>query len=206
MSESNKEIKVVLASGNAHKASEFQAMLEPFGFKIVLQSDFNVKDVDENGKSFIQNALIKAYNASEYANMPALADDSGICVDALGGAPGIMSARFCGEHGNDKNNNKLLLKKLEGIPMEKRSARFVCALAFVRSKDDPCPLIATASWEGKIGFEEMGSNGFGYDPLFVLESRNTTAALLPPQVKNLLSHRSKALHKMLDLLKSTYGY
>ena len=206
MSDSNKEIKVVLASANAHKASEFQAMLEPLGFKIVLQSDFNVKEVDENGKSFIQNALIKAYNASLYANMPALADDSGICVDALDGAPGIQSARFCGEHGNDKANNKLLLKKLEGVPIEKRSARFVCALAYVRSKDDPTPLIATASWEGKIGFEEIGSNGFGYDPLFVVESRNTTAALLPPQVKNLLSHRSKALNKMLDLLKRTYGY
>ncbi|SPT69964.1 RdgB/HAM1 family non-canonical purine NTP pyrophosphatase [Anaerobiospirillum thomasii] len=197
---------IVLASNNEHKAREVEAMLEVFNIKVVPQKNFNVPDVAEDGKSFIQNALIKAYNASAYASMPALADDSGICVDALNGAPGIFSARYAGVHGDDKGNNKKLLEELAHVKADKRTARFVCALAFVRQGDDPTPLIATASWEGMIGFEERGANGFGYDPLFYLKDRHASAAQIPPQLKNLLSHRFKAMQQMLELLRQSYAH
>ena len=185
--------KIVLASNNSGKASEFGEILTPLGVEVHLQKEFNVPEAEENGLSFIENALIKARNAAKYSNLPSLADDSGLCVDALNGAPGIYSARYCGEWGNDKGNNDKLLEALKDVPVEKRSARYFVALAYVRSYDDPVPVVVTASWEGSIGLNPMGQNGFGYDPLFVVTGRNCTAAQIPYQIKNVISHRARAL-------------
>lgn len=185
---------IVLSSNNMGKAREFGEMLSPMGIVLHLQKEFRIPDAEENGISFIENALIKARHASAIAKMPALADDSGLCVDALGGAPGIHSARYAGEHGNDKANNDKLLEAMKGVPQSKRTARFYAALAFVMHAEDPVPIVVGASWEGTIGFKPMGSNGFGYDPLFVVTGRNgCTAAQIPPQVKHAISHRARAV-------------
>ena len=186
-----KEKTIVLASANEGKAREFRAILEPLGFKIVLQSELGVKSPEETGKSFIENAILKARYAAEKTGMWALADDSGLSVDALNGAPGIYSARFSG--GDDKSNNLKLLDLMKDVPSDKRSARYYCALCLVRHKDDPVPLTVLSSWEGSIGYKEIGSGGFGYDPLFMVTGRQCTAAQLPPQIKNLISHRGRAL-------------
>ena len=193
------EKTIVLASGNEGKAREFRAILEPLGFKIVLQKELGIDSPEETGKSFLENAMIKAYYAAEKSGMWALADDSGLCVDALNGAPGIYSARYSsvdGEHGDDKANNAKLLDDLKNVPNGKRTARYYCALCLVRHKDDPVPLTVLASWAGAIGHKEIGSNGFGYDPLFEVTGRNCTAAQLPPQIKNLISHRGRALQAL----------
>lgn len=193
---------IVLASSNAGKAREFAQLLAPLGLTVKLQADFGVTDAEENGSSFLENALIKARHAAAQTGLPALADDSGICVDQLNGAPGIFSARFAHEHGNDEANNEKLLKMLEPFPQQaQRTARYVCALALVRRGDDPLPLTATEVWEGYIGLKPMGSRGFGYDPLFVVPGRGLTAAQLPEQVKNLLSHRGRAMKKLCILLQ-----
>ena len=193
------EKTIVLASGNEGKAREFRAILEPLGFKIVLQKELGIDSPEETGKSFLENAMIKAYYAAEKSGMWALADDSGLCVDALNGAPGIYSARYSsvdGEHGDDKANNAKLLDDLKNVPNGKRTARYYCALCLVRRKADPVPLAVLASWEGAIGYKEIGANGFGYDPLFEVTGRNCTAAQLPPQIKNLISHRGRALQAL----------
>ena len=193
------EKTIVLASGNEGKAREFRAILEPLGFKIVLQKELGIDSPEETGKSFLENAMIKAYYAAEKSGMWALADDSGLCVDALNGAPGIYSARYSsvdGEHGDDKANNAKLLDDLKNVPNGKRTARYYCALCLVRHKDDPVPLTVLASWEGAIGYKEIGANGFGYDPLFEVTGSNCTAAQLPPQIKNLISHRGRALQAL----------
>lgn len=194
---SEQKIKIVLATGNLGKAREFHALLDPLGYEVVMQSDLGISSPEENGKSFIENALIKARHAAKESSLMAIADDSGLCVDALEGEPGIFSARYAGEHGNDKANNKKLLQQMAKLKNEQRRARYWCALALVRSGDDPVPIIVQESWEGYIGFEEKGAGGFGYDPLFVVEGRNLTAAQLPPQTKNLMSHRAKALQKLV---------
>ena len=193
--------KIVLASNNSGKAREFGEILTPLGIDIHLQKEFEVPEVEENGLSFIENALIKARNAAKYAKMPALADDSGLCVDALKGAPGIYSARYCGHWGDDKANNDKLLEELKDVPVDRRSARYFVALAFVRSFDDPVPVVVTASWEGSIGLKPMGQNDFGYDPLFVVTGRNCTAAQIPHQIKNVISHRARALSLLVAELK-----
>ena len=185
------EKTIVLASANEGKAREFRAILEPLGFKIVLQSELGVKSPEETGKSFIENAILKARYAAEKTGMWALADDSGLSVDALNGAPGIYSARFSG--GDDKSNNLKLLDLMKDVPSDKRSARYYCALCLVRHKDDPVPLTVLSSWEGSIGYKEIGSGGFGYDPLFMVTGCQCTAAQRPPQIKNLISHRGRAL-------------
>lgn len=189
---------IVLSSNNMGKAREFGEMLSPMGIVIHLQKEFKIPDADETGKSFVENALIKARHASAIAKMPALADDSGLCVDALGGAPGINSARFCGEHGNDKANNDKLLELMKDVPVEQRTARFYAALAFVMNADDPVPIVVGAAWEGSIGLKPMGQNGFGYDPLFIVTGRNgCTAAQIPPQIKHAISHRARAVALLL---------
>lgn len=193
--------KIVLASGNMGKAQEFGAILSPLGLELHLQKEFNVPEVAEDGLSFMENALIKARHAAKYSNMPALADDSGLCVDALGGAPGIYSARYCGQWGKDQENNLKLLKALEGVPAQQRTARYYVALAYVRSADDPVPIVVTGSWEGSIGTKMAGSGGFGYDSLFLVTGRNCTAAQLPPQIKNTISHRARALALLVSELK-----
>lgn len=196
---------IVLATSNKGKIEEFSSILKPLGFKIRLQQEFNVIEAQETGLSFVENALIKARNAASFANMAALADDSGICVDALGGMPGIYSARFSGEHGNDNANNEKLLKLLEPYKkVEQRKAHYVCALAYVQNKDDPDPIIAIASWHGYIAFNLKGTNGFGYDPLFMLEKRQLTAAQIPSQLKNLMSHRALALFEFKEKLRARY--
>ena len=196
---------IVLSSNNMGKAREFGEMLSPMGIVLHLQKEFKIPDADETGKSFIENALIKARHASAIAKMPALADDSGLCVDALGGAPGINSARFCGEHGNDKANNDKLLELMKDVPVEQRTARFYAALAFVMNADDPVPIVVGAAWEGSIGLKPIGQNGFGYDPLFVVTGRNgCTAAQIPPQIKHAISHRARAVALLLAEMRRNH--
>lgn len=193
--------KVVLASGNAGKLREFFHILGDAGFKIVPQSDYNVVDVPETGLTFVENAIIKARNASQQTGLPALADDSGIEVDALNGRPGIYSARYSGE-GDDANNQKLL-EEMKDIPDNKRTARFRCCIVYMRHAEDPSPLIADASWEGIIMHKLSGANGFGYDPLFFVPTHGISSAELDPAEKNAISHRGKALQQILQLMKES---
>lgn len=192
---------LVLATGNQGKMREFGAMLEPLGIELKMQADLGVKEPVEDGRSFIENAIIKARAASDQTGLPALADDSGLCVDALGGAPGVYSARFAGVHGDDQANNALLLEKLKDVEEARRGAHYCCALCLVRFKDDPMPLCVTGTWKGSIGRKARGSWGFGYDPLFVVTGRSCTAAELPPQLKNLISHRGVALRRLVAMLE-----
>ena len=191
--------KVVLASGNQGKLREFYRILGDAGFEIAPQSDYDVVDVPETGLTFVENAIIKARNAAQQSGLPALADDSGIEVDALNGRPGIYSARYSGK-GDDANNQKLL-EEMKDVPDDKRTARFRCCIVYMRHPEDPSPLIADASWEGMIMRELSGANGFGYDPLFFVPSRGVSSAELSPDEKNAISHRGKALQMILSLMK-----
>lgn len=192
--------KVVLASGNQGKLREFQQLLSRCGFEVLPQSAFDVPDVEETGLSFVENALLKARNACQHTGLPAIADDSGLEVDALDGAPGIYSARYAGPHCNDQDNNRKLLADLAGVPESQRGARFQCLLVFLRHANDPVPLICQGSWQGRILESPAGDNGFGYDPLFFVEATRCTSAQLPPDQKNRLSHRGQAMAKLLDAL------
>lgn len=189
--------KVVLASNNPGKAKELIELLVPLGIEVILQREFDVPDVEETGLTFVENALIKARNACEHTGLPAIADDSGIEVDALNGAPGIYSARFAGPTANDSDNNRKLLESLAGLPEAQRTARYHCVMVLLRHATDATPLIAHDSWEGVIATEPHGEGGFGYDPFFYLPSRDLTAAQLVPELKNLISHRGKALRKLV---------
>lgn len=191
--------KVVLASGNRGKLRELQAVLADCGVELLPQSDFAVSDVEETGLSFVENALIKARHACEATGLPALADDSGIEVDALNGEPGIYSARYAGSHGEhaDADNNAKLLSELEQIPEAERTARFQCVIVYMRHARDPMPLICQGTWEGRILFAEQGDNGFGYDPLFYVPTHDCSSAQLDPATKNSLSHRGQALQRLL---------
>ncbi|EAR62872.1 RdgB/HAM1 family non-canonical purine NTP pyrophosphatase [Neptuniibacter caesariensis] len=188
--------KIVLASGNKGKLKEFNEVLADLGVEVLPQSEFQVSDADETGLSFVENAIIKARHAAEITGLPALADDSGLEVDALKGAPGIYSARFSGEGATDEKNNTLLLEKLSGLPAEQRTARFRCVLVFMRHANDPTPLICQGTWEGRIVEEASGQNGFGYDPLFWVPELNITSAGLSPEQKNRLSHRGQAVAEL----------
>jgi len=193
--------KVVLASGNAGKLREFFRILGSVGFEIAPQSDFDVVDVPETGLTFVENAIIKARNAAQHTGLPALADDSGIEVDALNGRPGIYSARYSGE-GDDANNQKLL-DEMKDVPEAERTARFRCCIVYMRHAEDPSPLIADGSWEGTILHELSGANGFGYDPLFFVPTHSTSSAELDQDIKNSISHRGQALEKILKLLTAS---
>ena len=193
--------KIVLATGNSGKVREFNAVLTGLEVEIVPQSAFAVPEVEETGLSFVENALLKARNAARHTGLPALADDSGLVVDALEGAPGIYSARYAGPETNDRANIAKLLAELGETPAEWRGARFHCALALLRHAADPMPLICQASWEGLITFEPYGDGGFGYDPVFLVPSEAQTAAELDPAVKNRLSHRGQALAQLAQALK-----
>jgi XTP/dITP diphosphohydrolase len=192
--------KIVLASSNAGKLRELQAILADKQVTLLPQSDFNIPDAIEDGHSFVENAIIKARHASKLSGLPALADDSGLVVDALNGEPGIYSARYAGLSGDretvDAANNELLLENLEQVPEEDRSARFQCCLALVRFPEDPMPLICQGSWEGRILFDEAGANGFGYDPLFYVPDYDCASAELDPAEKNRISHRAQALQQL----------
>ncbi|MBT7295185.1 MAG: RdgB/HAM1 family non-canonical purine NTP pyrophosphatase [Candidatus Thioglobus sp.] len=192
--------KIILASNNKGKIREFNAMLEGV-YEVVSMSDMNVEEVPEIGLTFVENALIKARNASAQSGLPALADDSGIVVDALNGAPGIYSARFTGEHGDDEANTQKVLRDMSQIPDGQRSARFWCAIVFVEHANDPTPIIIQRGWEGEILREKAGKNGFGYDPIFYVPTHSKASAELSPEIKNTISHRGKALQALLAELK-----
>ncbi|MBT6022866.1 MAG: RdgB/HAM1 family non-canonical purine NTP pyrophosphatase [Candidatus Thioglobus sp.] len=192
--------KIILASNNKGKIREFNAMLKGV-YEVVSMSDMNVEEVPEIGLTFVENALIKARNASEQSGLPALADDSGIVVDALNGAPGIYSARFTGEHGDDEANTQKVLRDMSQIPDGQRSARFWCAIVFVEHANDPTPIIIQRGWEGEILREKAGKNGFGYDPIFYVPTHSKASAELSPEIKNTISHRGKALQALLAELK-----
>lgn len=192
--------KLVLASGNAGKLKELSSLLAPLGIEVLPQSAFNVSEAEEPHPSFVENAIAKARHAARATGLPALADDSGLCVDALGGAPGVLSARFAGEPKSDQRNNDLLLERLAG--QADRRARFYCALALVRHADDPQPLIACGEWHGEILEAARGQGGFGYDPLFLVPDLDQTAAEIERELKNVLSHRGKAMRQLLDRLRA----
>jgi XTP/dITP diphosphohydrolase len=194
--------KIVLATNNQGKVNELQALLANAGFDIIAQSQFNVLDVDETGLTFIENALLKARHTAKLTGLPAIADDSGLSVDALGGQPGIYSARYAGEHGNDKSNNQKLLKALQNIPKEKRTAYFYCALVFMKHENDPTPIICLGKWDGLILNEEQGDGGFGYDPLFYVPELGCTAAQLTKEQKSRISHRGQALKQLIKKIKT----
>ncbi len=192
--------KVVLASGNAGKLKEFQYLLADRGIDVVAQSTFDVPDARETGLSFVENAIIKARHAARLTGLPAIADDSGLEVDALDGAPGIYSSRFAGPKATDTDNKKRLLELLKEVPEQNRAARFQCLLVYMRHAADPTPLICQGTWEGVIATRPKGSNGFGYDPVFFVREQGCTAAELPREVKNTLSHRARAMRQLLEKL------
>ena len=191
--------KLVIASGNQGKLREIQAMLAPLNIEVVPQSDFNVSEAPEPHCTFIENALAKARHASLATQLPALADDSGLCLEALNGEPGVQSAYFSGIPSNDANNNAHLIKALAFH--ENRAAYYYCCLVLVRRHDDPQPLIAEGVWHGSMLKEARGSNGFGYDPLFLDDMTSKASAELSPEIKNKVSHRGQALRKMLHLIE-----
>lgn len=191
---------LVIASGNAGKLAEFDQMLSPKGFQIQPQSDFDVESPPETGKTFVENALIKARAAAAGSGCAALGDDSGLVVDVLEGRPGIRSARFAGENADDEANIDKLLADLDGMPEERRGAFFFCCLVLLRHADDPAPLIATGRWYGYILEQRRGDGGFGYDPVFHDPGRGITAAQMPAGEKNRVSHRGKALDVLLGQL------
>jgi len=192
--------KVVLASNNTGKLKEFQQLLAEQQLEVLPQAQFNVPEAEETGLSFVENALIKARHASKIAGLPAIADDSGLEVDFLDGAPGIYSARFSGAAANDVTNNQQLLERLHDVPDEQRCARFQCVLVYLRHPLDPTPLICQGTWEGRILTEARGANGFGYDPLFLDPTTGLSSAELSKSEKNTRSHRAKALQCLLAQL------
>ncbi|MDR2091871.1 MAG: RdgB/HAM1 family non-canonical purine NTP pyrophosphatase [Azoarcus sp.] len=193
--------KLVLASNNAKKAAEMQTLLAPLGLEVIPQSRLSVGEAEEPHFTFIENALAKARHAAAVTGLPAIADDSGLCVAALGGAPGVHSARFAGEPKSDERNNAFLLEKLAATPDGERNAWYYCCLALVRHADDPCPLIADGEWHGSILTAPRGHGGFGYDPLFWLPERQSSAAELDPAQKNAISHRGIAMRQLLGRLR-----
>ena len=192
--------KIVLASNNAGKLREFRRLLEPLGVDVVAQAELGIAPADEPHVTFIENAIAKARHASAQSGLPALADDSGICVDALGGEPGVRSARFAGEPASDARNNEALVAALRGIA--DRRAHYYCVLVLVRRADDPEPIVAEGAWHGTVVDEPRGSGGFGYDPHFEDDATHLPGAELPLARKNALSHRGKAMRQLLERLEA----
>lgn len=192
--------KIVLASNNKGKVREFGEMLSALNMEVVPQATFNIEDADETGLTFVENAIIKARHASAIAGLPAIADDSGLEVDFLKGAPGIYSARYSGEGATDEKNLLKLLEALKDVPEEKRTARFQCVLVYMQHENDPTPLICQGTWEGMILTEPQGENGFGYDPIFYVPTHKCSSAQLNAEEKNKLSHRGQALKKLREIL------
>ena len=196
---------VVLASGNPGKLRELSALLAPLSLQLVPQSGFGIRPAAETGTTFIENALIKAHHAARHARLPALADDSGLEVDALGGRPGVSSARFAGDGANDQQNLRQLLAELEEVPESFRQARYQCVIVWVRSVGDQAPLVARGTWEGRIAHAPRGQGGFGYDPVFIPAGERRTAAELTSAAKNAVSHRAQALRALVAMLEAA-GY
>lgn len=193
--------KLVLASGNQGKLRELSALLEALGYQVCSQADLGVPEVPETGTTFVENAITKARNAAQHTGLAALADDSGIEVDALNGAPGVYSARFSGADATAQKNNALLVDKLRDVPAVKRTARYRAVIVYMRHAADPSPIICEGSWEGLIQLEPRGNGGFGYDPYFFLPQKGCTSAELNATEKNQLSHRGQALRQLVDRLQ-----
>lgn len=196
--------KIVLASGNAGKVRELNHMMAGFDVEIVPQTQFKIAEAIEDGLSFVENAIIKARHAAKLTGLPAIADDSGIEVDALNHAPGLYSARYSGEGANDQKNNDKMLRELTGVPEAKRTARYQCVLVFMRDGNDPMPMIAQGSLEGRILESPRGTGGFGYDPIFWLPDHGCAAAEITLDEKNKISHRAKAMQVLLQQLKQAH--
>lgn len=193
-------MKLILASHNTGKLAEFQQLLGGHGIQVVPQAALGIPDIEETGLSFAENALLKARHASQLGGMPALADDSGLCVDALGGAPGLYSARYAGSDGDAQANILKLLDALEQIPEDHRQAHFHCTLALLRHPADPAPLLCEGRWHGRILHEPRGEDGFGYDPVFFDDARGCSAAELSREEKAAVSHRGQAIRQLLTML------
>lgn len=194
--------KVVLATGNAGKVRELASLLNDFGLDVVAQTELGVESAEETGLTFIENAIIKARHAAQVTGLPAIADDSGLAVDALGGAPGIYSARFAGADASDQQNLDKLLVELQDVPDGERQAQFHCVLVYMRHADDPTPLVCHGSWQGTIARAPAGSGGFGYDPIFNVPEAGKTAAELTADEKRAASHRGQALKLLLEALRN----
>jgi XTP/dITP diphosphohydrolase len=194
--------KLVLATSNRGKIAEIQALLSDVGYSIVTQTELGVSDAIEDGHSFVENALIKARHASARTGLPAIADDSGLMIDALNGAPGLISAHYAGVHGDAKGNIKKVLAELQDVPRAQRSARFYSLIVMLKHAEDPQPIIAEGIWEGEILELPRGDKGFGYDPIFFVPEHQCSAAELPQEIKNKMSHRGKALLQLRELLKT----
>jgi XTP/dITP diphosphohydrolase len=192
--------KLTFASNNQHKIKELKQILFNSPYNIIPQSDFNVSEQAETGLTFVENAILKARNACRHTKLPAIADDSGLEVNALKGEPGIYSARYAGEKASDTDNNSKLLFQLKNIPNESRSAKFQCLIVFLRHELDPTPIICQGTWHGSIAHEPRGENGFGYDPIFYVPTHDCSAAELPPEIKNQISHRAQALRILANSL------
>lgn len=195
-------MRVVLATNNAGKLKEFQELLAPVGFEIEPLSQFSRANAEETGLTFIENAILKARHASRVSGLPAIADDSGIEVDALHGEPGIYSARYAGDGASDQANLEKLLAAVRDVPSEQRAARYQCALVFMRWASDPSPVVCQASWEGRVISAPRGTGGFGYDPIFELEACGRTASELSAEEKNRVSHRGRALRELVAQLRA----
>jgi len=191
---------IVLATGNQGKVRELSSMLAGLNIDVVAQSHFKVSDAQETGTTFVENAIIKARHAAKQTGLPAIADDSGLAVDALGGAPGVYSARYAGEQASNSDNIDKLLTALDSVPMHSRQARFICCLVYMRHADDPTPVICLGQWHGSIAPHRSGEQGFGYDPVFWLAEHQCSSAQLSPEIKNSISHRGQALQLLLQHL------
>ena len=189
--------KLVLASGNQGKLREFSQLFADKNIQVIPQNEFDTIEAEETGLSFVENAILKARNACKFSGLPSLADDSGLEVDALQGAPGIYSARYAGIDASDKDNYLKLLEALQDVPVAQRSARFQCVLVYMRHENDPTPQVFHGSWEGNILTEPSGVEGFGYDPVFFVPSENCSSAELSKDTKNALSHRGQAIQELL---------
>jgi XTP/dITP diphosphohydrolase len=194
--------RIVLASNNKGKVREINQLLAQQQIEVMPQADFGIPEAEETGLTFVENAILKARNAARHSGLPAIADDSGIEVDALNGAPGIYSARYAGVGASDEENLLKLLEALEKVPETARTARYQCVLVYMRHAEDPSPIICQSAWEGHILFESRGANGFGYDPIFYVPTHQCSSAELAPEVKNELSHRGKALRQLLAQLSA----
>lgn len=198
-------MKIVFASHNAGKIHELQALLNEFNLNVIPQNELNVSEVPETGLTFVENALIKARHACQVTGLPAMADDSGLEVDALHGKPGIYSARYAGEKANATDNIQKLLQELTNVPADRRQARFHCVLVYLNHAEDPTPLICHGVWQGMILDTPTGSKGFGYDPVFFDPEQKSSAAELPLEIKNRISHRGKALRMLMEKLPEKIG-
>lgn len=197
--------RIVLASGNKGKIAEIQAILQQQAIEVISQSQFKVTEADETGSTFVENAIIKARHAAEISQLPAIADDSGLEVDALNCQPGVHSARYAGLPSDDQRNTDKLLQALADVSQAQRSARFHCVMVFMAHAKDPSPLIAHGVWEGRIAFEKSGNNGFGYDPVFYIPQLNSVSAALEPAIKNQLSHRAQALKQLMPQISNYFN-